>query len=86
MKYYQLSRDEKKILKNVEAGKYVQVKDFSVVKKDVIAAAKNTLGKTKNINIRLNERILMRLKAKAAERGIPYQTLASSILHQFASN
>ena len=86
MKYYKLSSDEKKILKDVEVGKYIRVKDFGVAKKDAIAAAKNTLSKTKNINIRLNERVLMRLKAKAAERGIPYQTLASSILHQFASN
>lgn len=49
------------------------------------ATARNTLNKTRNINIRLSERDLHRLKAKAIEEGIPYQTLASSILHKSAS-
>jgi predicted DNA binding CopG/RHH family protein len=44
--------------------------------------ARNTLNKTRNINIRLSERDLYRLKAKAIEEGIPYQALASSILHK----
>lgn len=37
---------------------------------------------TRNINIRLSERDLFKLKAKAIEEGLPYQTLASSILHK----
>ncbi|HSX02582.1 MAG TPA: hypothetical protein VLI05_04710 [Candidatus Saccharimonadia bacterium] len=51
-------------------------------KKALQQYAKNTLNKTKNINIRLSERDLYRLRAKAIEEGIPYQTLASSILHK----
>ena len=48
-------------------------------------AARNTLNKTKNINIRLSEKDLHKLKVKAAEDGIPYQTLAGSVLHRFAN-
>lgn len=85
MKYYELTTDEEKLLKDIEAGNFKQVKKIKKAKAEVIAAAKNTLNKTKNINIRIPERVIARLKAKAAMEGIPYQTLASSILHRFVS-
>ncbi len=85
MKYYELTNDEEKLLKEVESGEWVSVKDFKGLNKKYILAAKNTLNKTKNINIRLSEKVVSRLKTKAAEEGIPYQTLASSILHKYAN-
>lgn len=85
MKYFELTKEEEEILKDVESGKYVRVKNFEKAKKEAIAAAKNTLNKTRNINIRLSERALQKLKARAAKEGIPYQTLASSILHRFTN-
>jgi len=42
--------------------------------------------KTKNINIRISEPDLERLKKKAEEEGIPYQTLISSVLHKYISD
>lgn len=83
MKYFELTKEEEQILKDVEEGKYVRVKNFEKEKKRLQEIARNTLNKTKNINIRLSERDLAKLKAKAAEEGIPYQTLVSSILHRF---
>lgn len=81
-KYYELDPEEEEILKAFEEGKLVRAKDFQKQKKLLEEAARNTLNKTRNINIRLSERDLARLKRKAAEEGIPYQTLASSILHK----
>jgi predicted DNA binding CopG/RHH family protein len=54
-------------------------------KKELKQYAKNTLNKTRHISIRISERDLQRLKAKAIDEGIPYQTLASSILHKTAA-
>lgn len=85
MKYFELNDEEKRLLKEIEAGKFVSVKNISKAKKEAVRAAKNTLNKTKNINIRLSSKTLLRLKAKAAAEGIPYQTLAASILHRFAT-
>lgn len=85
MKYYELTKEEEQLLKEIEEGKFVRVKNFENAKKEAIAAAKNTLNKTRNINIRLTERDLHKLKAKAMREGIPYQTLVSSILHRFSS-
>ena len=84
MKYFELTEEEKRILADYENGKLTSVKNLSVQKRTYQKYAKNTLSKTRNINIRLSEKVLARLKAKAAEEGLPYQTLASSILHRFA--
>lgn len=85
MKLYQLDPEEEEILKAFEEGKLVKVKDFDNEKKLLEEAARNTLNKTRNVNLRLSERDLQKLKAKAAREGIPYQTLASSILHKSAN-
>jgi predicted DNA binding CopG/RHH family protein len=42
--------------------------------------------KTRNINIRINEHDLAKLKKKAEAEGIPYQTLISSVLHKFVGD
>lgn len=39
----------------------------------------------KSINLRVNSHDLELLKRKAAQEGIPYQTLISSILHKFVT-
>ena len=85
MKLYQLDPEEEEILRDFEAGKYKPVADFAKRKKELMAAARETLNKTKNINIRLSERDLLQLKAKAIEEGIPYQTLVTSVLHKYTT-
>jgi predicted DNA binding CopG/RHH family protein len=86
MKYYELEAEEKKELeaieRAIESGEIKSVPDFTKRKKELQQIAKSTLNKTRNINIRLSERDLYKLKSKAIEEGIPYQTLASSILHK----
>ncbi len=85
MKYYELTKEEKTTLKDYEKSVLVKVADINNAKQIYKKIAKNTLSKTKNINIRLSERVVSRLKAKAAQEGIPYQTLVSSILHKYVS-
>lgn len=85
MKIYQLDPEEEQILKDFESGKYKPIANFAKRKKQLMAAARETLKKRKNINIRLTELDLHRLKVKAMQEGIPYQTLAASILHKYAA-
>ena len=80
-----LTAEEKQILKDFEAGKLNRVKNFPKETTRYRAAAKYTHQKTKNINIRLPHRDLHHLKAIAKEKGLPYQTLISSLLHQYSS-
>ena len=85
MKYYDLDKEEQKQLEDIESGELASVKDLEAAKREAIRAAKSSLNKTLNINIRLSERDVYKLKAKAAEEGLPYQTFAASILHKSAS-
>ena len=85
MKYYELTKEEQELLDAVEKDTFVPVPDFKEEKKRLQLIARNTLNKAKNINIRLSERDLSKLKARAVEEGLPYQTLVSSILHRFAN-
>jgi predicted DNA binding CopG/RHH family protein len=86
MNYYDLSDKEQKELEEIETalekGDLKSVPNLETERKRLQEIARNTLNKTRNINIRLTERDLHNLKAKAIEEGIPYQTLAASILHK----
>jgi predicted DNA binding CopG/RHH family protein len=85
MQYYELDKEEQAQLDEIESGELKSVSDLEQVKKEAAGVAKNSLNKTLNINIRLSERDVYKLKAKAAKEGLPYQTLAASILHKSAS-
>lgn len=85
MKYYELDKTEKDILKDFEEESFKSVPQKSSEIRRFKAYAKSTLNKQRNINIRLSERDVQKMKAKAAEKGIPYQTLASSVLHEYTS-
>ena len=43
-------------------------------------------AKTKTISLRINENVLRTLKRKAADEGLPYQTLISSVLYKFSTD
>jgi predicted DNA binding CopG/RHH family protein len=77
-----LDEEERALYEAVENGEFIPVANQEEEKVKAMAAARATLNKTRNINIRLSERDLYKLKAKAIEEGIPYQTLAASILHK----
>jgi predicted DNA binding CopG/RHH family protein len=48
-------------------------------------AAKATFAKDRRVNVRLSSPDLMDIQARAAEEGVPYQTLIASVLHKFVS-
>ena len=86
MKYIELTKEEQKILKAVEAGEFKSVHSLKQAKKNAVYAARNTLSKTRNINIRLSDKVLQKIKALAVQKGLPYQTFISSLLHQYSSS
>ena len=83
MKYFELDEEEKQILDDFEKGEFRPIKNEKQEIERFRQVAAATLSKSKNINIRLTEKDLLKIKAKAAEMGIPYQTLVSSIIHRF---
>lgn len=85
MKYFELTNDEKTIEKAYEEGRLTSVAGKEKLKEDYREIAEGALNKTRNINIRLSEKTLAKLKEKAASQGLPYQTMAASILHQYTN-
>ena len=78
-----LEKNEKELLSSFERGEWKSVKDLSHAKKHFQEVARETLRKDKRINIRLSQKDLEGIQAKAAREGMPYQTLISSIIHKF---
>ena len=76
---------EKELLEMDESGKISLGPIDAIEKSTLMEAARETLQKDKRINIRMSGRDLLSLKRKANRFGMPYQTLISSILHQYVS-
>jgi predicted DNA binding CopG/RHH family protein len=85
MKKYRLDREESEILDAIEEGKWELVKPKKAELSHYAEIARNTFRKNQRMNIRISKADLDRIKTKAAEEGLPYQTLVASILHKFAS-
>ena len=84
MKKTVLDEEEKDILDSYERGEWRPVKNPKQIKK-LSEYARNTLQKDKRINIRMSSKDLDQVQVIAAQEGIPYQTLISSIIHKYVS-
>lgn len=78
-------RLEEEILASFERGEWKPVRNQKREIARLTAAAEATLLKNKRVNIRISARDLEGLQARAAEEGVPYQTLMASVLHKYVS-
>ncbi len=85
MKKLLFDKEEREILEAIEKGKWPMTPVTKEQKQYYATIARNTFRKDQRMNIRISKVDLERLKAKAAEEGIPYQTLVASILHKYVS-
>jgi len=85
MKKTILDAEEKDILDSYERGEWKPVKNPKMEIKKLQEYARNTLQKDKRINIRMSSKDLDQVQAIAAQEGIPYQTLISSVIHKYVS-
>jgi predicted DNA binding CopG/RHH family protein len=76
---------EEDILASFEKGEWHSVPNLKDEIARYAASASATLTKDKRINIRLSSRDLEDVQTRAAEEGMPYQTLIASVLHKYVS-
>lgn len=77
-----LDKEEIELAKSLEAEEWVS--DLTKKeKKQYEKYARNSLTKQKRINIRMTERDLKKIQAKAIEEGLPYQSLISMLIHKY---
>jgi predicted DNA binding CopG/RHH family protein len=85
MKQIVLDDEEKDILESFDRDEWVPVENKNEELKKLQLYARNTLTKDKRINIRMSSKDLDQVQTIAAQEGIPYQTLISSIIHKYVS-
>jgi predicted DNA binding CopG/RHH family protein len=85
MKKIILKDEEKDILDSYDRGEWRPVKNQKQEIRKLQQYARNTLQKDKRINIRMSSKDLDQVQVIAAQEGIPYQTLISSIIHKYVS-
>lgn len=76
---------ENDILSSFERGEWQSVPNLKDEIDRYASSAAATLSKDKRINIRVSSRDLEDIQMRAAEEGMPYQTLIASILHKYVS-
>ena len=82
---HRLDQEERDILEHFERDELVPVADADRERENAHAAARNTLLKTRRVNLRITERDFKLAHTRAREEGIPYQTLLSSVIHKYLS-
>lgn len=81
--------DEEQAIENaLERGEYVSLPNLEETKAMLKDAAirYQELNSSKPVTLRINQLDLIKLKAKAKEKKIPYQTLISALIHQYAED
>ncbi len=82
-----ITQEEKKILSSVNRGEWKSIRGLSKKRLEYSQYAKSTiLKKAKSINIKISEQDLDVLKTKAQKKGVSYQVLLSTIVHNYVHN
>jgi predicted DNA binding CopG/RHH family protein len=77
-----LDKDERELADSLENEEWTS--DLTKKeKKRYEEYARYSLTKQKRINIRMTERDLKKIQARAIEEGIPYQSLISMLIHKY---
>ncbi len=77
--------DEREIIGSLEADEWISVADADINKAEATEIARSTMRKDRRMNVRISERDMRNLKIRAAEEGIPYQTLVTMVLHKYVT-
>ena len=85
MEQTELDREEQDLLTSFEAGEWQSVPNLPAEIERYRQQARATLKKDRRVNIRLSTTDLEAIQRRAAEEGVPYQTLMASILHKYAA-
>lgn len=80
-----LDKEERELLESFERGEWKSINNLPQEMKRAKEIAANTLRKDSRITLRISNSDLVRLKEKAAYKGLPYQTFIASVLHEYAA-
>lgn len=76
---------EDDLLSSLEKGEWRSIRNQKKENERYRDLAAEALRKSRRVNIRISAMDLEGLQARAAEEGLPYQTLMASVLHKYVS-
>ena len=81
-----LDEEEKLIEQSLEKGEFEENPHFENTREMLEEAASRylELHNSKPVTLRINQLDLIKIKAKAKRKQVPYQTLLGALLHDFA--
>ena len=80
-----IDKEEQELMESLERDGWKPAKNLEDWKIVLSKTASNTLTKDQRMNIRITKNDLDGIKLKAAEEGMPYQTLVASIIHKYVT-
>jgi len=83
MKKVKLDKEEAALEKEIENDEWVAVPDMENEINKIRVQAHHSLNKNKKINLRLSDWDYTKIKIKAVQEGLPYQTMISGLIHKY---
>lgn len=80
----ELDSQEQQLSDAIERGEFKEVENMEEEKARITKIFQEAGKKNRRISIRVNSLDLESIRARAAQNQLPYQTLISTILHNFA--
>jgi len=85
--YTPADNEEKEMMDEIDRGEWIPVS--AAKRRELLELSKNAAiesqKKVSRMNIRLTEKDMLQLKVKAMERGLPYQTLVTELIHEYVA-
>jgi len=85
MKNGNYTKEENELIDYIEKQNPKTIDNFKEELELITKSVKHKVTAKKQVNFRINENDLEKLKAKALKEGIPYQTLLNSIIHKYVN-
>jgi len=83
MKKNKLDKFEEDIVSSVEKEEWISIENIEEEKIRYQSIAKNTLNTNQELKIEISEEELFKLKVKSKEKGIPYEIIIRTLIHNF---
>ncbi len=85
--YIPADNEEKELMDEIDRGEWIPVS--AEKRRELLELSRNAAiesqKKVSRMNIRLTENDMLKLKVKAMERGMPYQTLVTELIHEYVA-
>ena len=83
--YKPLDKYEEELMRAIDNDEFVEVPNQSKEIKKIMSYFKDFPRKNKRLTLRIDSKDLEKIQNKAIETGIPYQTLITAIIRQYAT-